>query len=109
MSALFAIALAASGLHGVVMRGPTRPVCQVGQPCSAPAANVKLVFARRGQVGVRVRTDADGRYSVRLRPGTYTVRVAPQLSIGSGIRPARINVVGGPARRLNFFIDTGIR
>ena len=103
------LALAVTGLHGVVMRGPTQPVCQVGQPCSAPAANVSLVFARHGHIAARVRTDDRGTYSVQLQPGTYTVRVAPQPRIGSGLRPGRVSVVSGPAHRVNFFIDTGIR
>jgi hypothetical protein len=109
VSILLALAVAAGGLHGTVLRGPTKPVCQVGQPCSAPAANVRLAFVRRGQVSARVRTDADGRYTVRLRSGTYTVLVVPQPPIGRGIEPARVNVVDGASRRVNFFIDTGIR
>ena len=91
------------------MRGPTRPVCQVGQTCSAPAAHVQLLFARQGRIAARVRTDAGGVYSVRLRPGTYAVSLASQPPIGRGLRPVRVNVVGGSAQRVNFFIDTGIR
>jgi hypothetical protein len=106
---LIALAVAASGLHGTVMRGPTRPVCRVDQPCSAPAAHVRLVFARHGRVAARVRTDAAGGYSVRLQPGTYVVSLAAQPPIGRGLEPARVNVVDGSARRVDFFIDTGIR
>lgn len=97
---VFAIALIL--VHGVVMRGPTQPVCQVGTPCSAPAANVKLVFG-----SVVTRTDAHGRYSVRLKPGRYLVRVSPPQRIGRGIEPSTI-VVTRP-REFDFNIDTGIR
>lgn len=93
-------------LHGIVMRGPTQPVCQIGTPCSAPAAHVKLVFHRPG-ADLAARTDAQGRYSIRLRRGTYTVRTAQKQSIGRGLEPTRI-VVRAPMRA-DFNLDTGIR
>ena len=93
-------------LHGVVMRGPTQPVCEIGTPCSAPAAHVTLVFTGSGRTLVAT-TDAQGRYSLRLRRGTYTVRTAPKPSIGRGLEPTRV-VVRGPMRA-DFDIDTGIR
>jgi hypothetical protein len=93
-------------LHGVVMRGPTQPVCEIGTPCSAPAAHVKLVFHRPG-VDLVATTDALGRYSLRLRRGTYTVRIAQKPSIGRGLDPTR--VVVRAAMRADFNIDTGIR
>lgn len=93
-------------LHGVVMRGPTQPVCQIATPCSEPAAHVWLAFARNGMTS-RVRTDAQGRYSLRLKLGRYLVRVAPQPTIGRGIEPA--TVVVRRAMRADFSVDTGIR
>lgn len=93
-------------LHGVVTRGPTKPVCEMTTPCSEPAAHVKLVFHRPG-VDIVVRTDAHGRYAVRLRPGRYTVRVSPAARIGRGLEPA--SVVVRAAMRADFLIDTGIR
>ena len=47
---MHALATALVLLHGVVMRGPTMPVCQVGLPCSAPAPGAVLVFSRDGQI-----------------------------------------------------------
>lgn len=93
-------------LHGVVMRGPTKPVCEMTTPCSEPAAHVKLVFQRPG-VSYVTTTDAHGRYSLRLKRGTYTVRVSPPQRIGRGIEPA--SVVVRAAMRADFNIDTGIR
>jgi len=93
-------------LHGVVTRGPTKPVCEMTTPCSEPAAHVKLVFHRPG-VDVVTTTDARGRYFVRLRRGTYTVRISPVPRIGRGIDPATV-VVRAPMRA-DFTIDTGIR
>jgi hypothetical protein len=101
------LAVALVLLHGLVMRGPIQPVCRVGKPCSEPAAHVVLVFLGRSGVAARVRTDAHGRYAVRLAPGAYSVVASPRLRIGSGVRPGRF-VLRGP-RRLDFDIDTGIR
>jgi hypothetical protein len=109
MSALLAFALLASGLHGVVTRGPTQPVCQVGVPCSEPAVGATLVFSRNGTVAARVRAGQGGRYSVRLRPGYYSVRTLPATKIGSGMRPRQVHVKSGVNSRADFLIDTGIR
>ena len=109
MSALLAAVLALGGLHGVVTRGPTRPVCQVGMPCSAPAAGAVLVFVRHDRVVRRVRAGAHGRYAVRLAPGRYVVRVSPTPRIGAGLRPLQVAVRRGVDRRVDFSIDTGIR
>ena len=87
-------------LHGVVLRGPTMPVCQVATPCSEPAAFTTLVFTRAGAAPVRTRTDGQGRYAVRLRPGRYLVRVA---RIRPGALVVRRSMVA------DFAIDTGIR
>ena len=72
MGALVAAVVLLSGLHGIVTKGPTMPVCRVGQPCSAPA-QVTLLFQRAGKT-TRVRTTATGTYRARLVPGYYTVK-----------------------------------
>jgi hypothetical protein len=101
---LLAIALVL--VHGVVMRGPTKPVCEMATPCSERAAHVNLVFHRPG-ADVVATTDGQGRYSIRLRLGTYTVRTMQKMSIGRGIAPTRLVVRA--AMRADFDIDTGIR
>jgi hypothetical protein len=96
---MHALAVALVLLHGIVMRGPTKPVCEMATPCSEPAAHVRLLFhGARGDVTTR--TDARGRYSVRLRPGRYVVRTA---------RIAPTVVVVRTSMRADFAIDTGIR
>ena len=96
---MHALALALVLVHGVVMRGPTKPVCEMATPCSEPAAHVVLDFHGRGG-DVLTRTDGHGRYSVRLRPGRYIVRVAR-------IQPSALVV--RTAMRADFNLDTGIR
>lgn len=90
------------------MRGPTAPVCMTAKPCDEPAVGAVLLFFSRSGHGVRVRVGAGGRYSVRLAPGTYSVRELPAPKIGIGLRPDRV-VVRRPGTRADFFIDTGIR
>ena len=109
MSPLVALALATGLLHGVVMRGPTQPVCYVGEPCSAPAVGVTLVFSRAGHTTVRVRTRSGGHYSVKLAAGVWNARLPSKPTIGSGMTPRTVRVVAAADRRVNFFIDTGIR
>jgi hypothetical protein len=107
-AALLALALAVSGLHGIVTRGPTMPVCKVGTECSAPAVGAVLLFLRDGRIAARVRAGAGGRYTVRLAPGSYAVRVSPQQKIG-GLTPRQVRVRAGLNGRFDFQIDTGIR
>jgi hypothetical protein len=100
---------APSGLWGVVRRGPITPVCMEGRPCSEPAANVTLVFARNGREAARATTRRDGSYRVALAPGAYRVRSLMKLVIGRGLEPGRVMVPSGHRTRIDFTIDTGIR
>lgn len=91
-------------LHGVVRIGPATPVCQAGVPCDKPAAGVTLTFTRRERT-VRAKTDRSGRYSVRLVPGTWSVRARA----GVRISPMAFLVPRTSTATRNFLIDTGIR
>jgi hypothetical protein len=108
MAVLLAIVLTATGLHGIVTRGPTMPVCTVSTECTQPAVGAVLVFSRAGVVAARARAGAGGRYAVRLLPGLYTVRVSPPQRIG-GLAPRQVRVRPGASGRVDFAIDTGIR
>jgi hypothetical protein len=101
------IAIVVSGLHGTVTKGPTMPVCRVGQPCSAPA-QVTLVFRRAGRV-YSTRSSAAGRYRIVLPSGYYTVTTVERIGITRNIRPHAVHVRRGHVDRLDFSIDTGIR
>jgi hypothetical protein len=110
--AALAVSLAttpASGLYGVVRKGPTKPVCEIGTPCTAPAVALKLVFVRDGRIAAGVTTGTGGRYRLALRPGTYVVRTALKLGIGRGLDPTRVVVPRARFARVDFMLDTGIR
>jgi hypothetical protein len=97
-----------SGLRGVVMRGPTKPVCFEGEPCEAPAAGLTLRFGRAGAVIAQVKTGPAGGYSVRLRAGVYTV-TTPNGRPLTQLTPRRVLVPLGRMARVNFHLDTGIQ
>jgi len=103
-----ASATGSSGVGGVLYRGPTAPVCREGVPCDAPASGVTLIFTRAALV-LRVRTGRDGRFSLALKPGVYTVRIVPAPTIGSGLAPRTVRVPVGGWARVRLTVDTGIR
>jgi hypothetical protein len=106
---MLVLAALLGGLHGVVTRGPTMPVCRAGTPCSAPAPGAVLIFSRNGRIAARSRAGTGGRYAVTLPAGVYTVTLSPKPRIGFGIRPLRVHTVAGVDARLDFAVDSGIR
>ena|SRR5436309_700722 len=102
--AALAVSAPASGLHGTVTRGPVTPVCMEGVPCSAPASHVRIVFARTALTRSVV-TDADGRFSIRLAAGRWTVRI-PGARV---FQPRFVTVPRGRLGAVVIRIDTGIR
>lgn len=91
-------------LHGTVRIGPTTPVCRAGMPCDRPAARVVLIFTR-GAARRAMRTDAEGRYRIRLAPGTWSLRT----TVGMRVTPVKFVVPRAATATRNFSIDTGIR
>ena len=110
MHLIATLAIVAGGLHGIVMKGPTSPVCRTGVPCSAPA-QVTLLFHRTGPTPrlYRTRSTVTGTYRIALPAGYYTVATAEKIGITRNIRPQRVHVRAGHQDALNFRIDTGIR
>jgi hypothetical protein len=104
---LSALALLLGSLHGTVMRGPITPVCREGVPCDGPAAHVTLNFTRAG-MRTSTATDAQGHYRLKLKAGLYTVRTNQKV-FGRTPKPDTIRVYAGRDRRVDFFVDTGIR
>jgi hypothetical protein len=90
-------------LYGSVTIGPLTPVCRVGTPCDGPAKRATLTFTHGGRA-VSTKTDAAGRYRVRLVIGRWSVRA----SAGMSMKPTVVIVHAG-THRANFSIDTGLR
>jgi hypothetical protein len=98
----------ATGLRGLVKRGPITPVCRVGVPCNEPARGYKLVFSRSGKVVATATTNQKGWYRVTLRAGRYTVRTN-RRGYERRTTPASATVRSDRMARRDFLIDTGIR
>ena len=104
-----ATASTGTGLYGTVYRGPTKPVCQQGVPCSEPAAGLTLVFTRvSGTASLKTVTRQNGAYRIALRPGRYSVRTTQKL-FGRVPKPSLVRVPSARWAHVNFQIDTGIR
>jgi hypothetical protein len=97
-----------SGLYGIVMEGPTQPVCRAEESCDRPAANLRLRVVRSGMTVASVRTDGRGHYRVALRPGRYAIRLM-RPGLGWIVEPSRVTVPVGRYTRVNLYRDTGIR
>ena len=102
------VAATLTGVQGVVLRGPVRPVCEEGVRCFVPASNVMLVVLRQGRETARVRARADGSYAVTLPPGRYRIRPL-RKTFGAGYLGRVVTVTRGRMSRLDLVIDTGIR
>jgi hypothetical protein len=97
-----------SGLRGVVMEGPTTPVCRFDDPCERPAKGLLLQFTRGGKVVAEAKTTQKGKYSVALKRGRYGVK-APKRRIGAGVTPKVVRVPQGRIAKVDFHVDTGIQ
>ncbi len=98
-----------TGLVGTAVRGPITPVCQIDVPCSAPFSAGFTVWQRSRPIA-SFRSDGQGRFTVRLEPGTYTIIPAPDAPIldpqGQG-KSVFVGPSGLTTIALEF--DTGIR
>ena len=92
----------------MVMRGPTKPVCRDTEPCEEPAVGVTLQFRTGDRIVARVKTGREGRYTVRLRRGSYAVTTAHR-GPGKGLTPRTVRVPRGRLARVDFHLDTGIQ
>ena len=104
-----------SGISGKIVAGPTCPVESVPPaPGCAPRALRATVRIRRvGSLdrATIVRSGADGRFRVRLYPGTYWVRALPYAGQALPRPPpaTRVRVRAARYTLVTITYDTGIR
>ncbi|WP_218081527.1 carboxypeptidase regulatory-like domain-containing protein [Anthocerotibacter panamensis] len=101
----------ATGIQVEVRRGPISPVTRVGVDNTAPMpeARVRVVNQTRKEVAQAV-TDAQGRSTVRLAPGTYEVMVMNCAGIRVGAsEPVEATVTADAMTPVRIECDTGIR
>lgn len=98
-----------TGLVGMVVRGPTQPVCVENDPCEEGFAATFWVM-RSGLAVTNFESDSIGHFEVRLAPGTYVIvpdEGAPIISPTSQTREVNVEPYSLTLVRLEF--DTGIR
>lgn len=101
-----------SGIRGLVTLGPTCPVQTENdpQPCSTTyAATFEIHDQASDNLITTVASGADGRFEVRLAPGTY--RVVPQVAEVLPIAAPLENIVVAAGRftEVQVDFDSGIR
>ncbi len=95
-------------VSGTLAAGPTCPVERVGSPCpNRPLQTTVLIVSRFGRVVASTRSDGQGRYVVRVAPGSYLVVV--ETAVWPRCPTTRIVVEDSGPTRANVLCDTGIR
>jgi len=99
-----------TGIRGAVKLGPTCPVESLTSPCpDRPFQGDVLATASDGAT-ITVSTDAQGRFTLNLRAGTYAVvAVSPSGSGPPTPVPQTVQVQTGSYTRVTLEVDTGIR
>jgi hypothetical protein len=94
---------AAADVEGTVTQGPITPICVARTPCYGPAAGVTVKAFAADELVAETTTDREGRFTLSLDAGYYTV------AVGRGTAPQAVHVTASNLVQLAFLIDTGIR
>jgi hypothetical protein len=98
-------------IAGVVVTGPLIPV-DPGSPVGWTPTQADVLAYRSGTdtLVTSSRSDADGRFTLKLAPGTY--RLTARLT-GTGTRPSprplTVTVTSGGFQKARIWLDTGVR
>lgn len=114
LTALFILHNRGSGsVSGIIEYGPTNPL---GNFCSAPAADMDVVFTNSSGTKYQTKTDSSGHYYITLPVGDYAVTTGrlyiPLISPVSGTPETSnhsVTIVSGKTTTYNGCFDTGIR
>ncbi|MFE1747876.1 carboxypeptidase-like regulatory domain-containing protein [Coleofasciculus sp. H7-2] len=98
-----------SGIEGQVLIGPVCPVQRIGDDCADRPFQASItVLNQRGQIVTRIKTDGQGKFQIKLKPGKYTIR--PE---SPGVLPRAaeqtITVTGRKFAPIQITYDSGIR
>lgn len=96
-------------MRGLVLYGPTCPVQREGQSCTRPyRATIVVRREPSNSLIVRAHSGADGRFTVRLRPGRYQLR--PTNGVPYPRASAQtVTVAAHQYVRVTVSFDSGIR
>jgi hypothetical protein len=100
---------APQGIEGTVLIGPQCPVVSVEDPCpDLPYEATIAVRVRDGGLVTSVRSDAEGRFRIGLKPGAYTL-VPESGDPFPTASPMDVDVLEGAWTEVTVSFDTGIR
>jgi len=95
-------------LSGTVTESPTSPLAQPGNSGTAAVANHAIQAENaKNKVVASTKTDAQGKYTLHVPPGLYTLVLVPQIG-PSAPADNTVQVTLG-ANTFNLSVDTGIR
>ena len=98
-----------SGIEGVIVVSPSHPgPIREDRPSWAPARNVQFVVKRAEVRVASFKTDAEGRFTISLPPGHYSV-VREGASARIGRWQFEVDVPAGAVVKVNWVGDSGMR
>lgn len=99
---------ATATLAGTVVEGPTAPICRANVSCERAVGNHTIeAVDTSGHIAATGKTDDAGRYSLQLRPGHYSLVLAPQIGLNP-ITKYQVDVKAG-VTTYDLSVDTGLR
>jgi len=99
---------AAGTVSGRVLAVPCAPVEKADSQCAGRLVpNLELDYSNGANITEKAVTDANGSYSIALKPGSYAVKLKTYMRVISG--PLKIEVAAGSRTVANYVLDSGIR
>jgi hypothetical protein len=101
---------AGSGIQGTVLLGPRCPVQRLDSPCpDLPIAARIVVTDAMGGTVITTQSGTDGRFSIPLPAGAYTVTATRLDAPTFGGKPVPVSVTVDRFTTVQLQVDTGIR
>ena len=98
-----------AGIRGQALAGPQCPVEVEGSPCpDLPWEGTVVATDVATDEAFTATTDAEGRFELRLAPGTYDVSIVVATAPPSAT-PQTVAVEAGTFTEIVVAVDTGIR
>lgn len=101
---------APSGIEGQTLMGPACPgPVRVDTPCpDTPVQATLTILNLAGEQVTQIKSDEQGRFTLRLPPGTYTLQPEPLNAVQHGM-PISATVTAGEMLSVTITYDSGIR
>jgi len=96
-----------AGIRGTILAGPACPgPARLDSACPDRPVRMTVEVVQGTTVAATFATDSDGRFTVAMAPGTYTLRSKAGLP---ALRSQSVTVSGGGYTDVELHADTGIR